>query len=141
MISYGLQTPLTRVKFLVNIHHPTHHPSANFLASYTTLLFWPGRLPPQLRGFIQIPVHYFKYSTRTVHENSLQREHIKYTKCNGSGQTLTSTDEHQDMDLRKYCTVSSCHVNSWLCVDILLVFVDYLKVNTSPLCEAMLNSS
>ena len=47
MVSYGTRMPISWVEVLDNSHH-THHPNAALLASYTTLLFWPGKPPPQL---------------------------------------------------------------------------------------------
>ena len=42
MVSHGTQTPASWVEVLGTSHHITRHLNANLLASYTSLLFWPG---------------------------------------------------------------------------------------------------
>ena len=52
MVSHGTWTPVSQVEVLeFSSHHPTLHPYTEHVASYTTLLFWSGRLAPQLHEF------------------------------------------------------------------------------------------
>ena len=44
------------VEVLDTRHYPTRHPNVNLMASYTTMLFWPSRSPPQLLNYFLLSV-------------------------------------------------------------------------------------
>ena len=70
MVCHGTWTPVSWVKVHDTTHHPTHHPNMDLLASYTTLLFWPGRLHNYTRKFQCITFHMI-YDI--LNEDSLQK--------------------------------------------------------------------